>query len=119
MLPIVSEAIIESIREQCIRSDNDEEFNNYIEKTIEEMEEDGQQNLLEAIMSTSKIIADCAMDTMFSEEDKESEEDILAQATDDATEAQEAYMFIFSNCVSLAASVYQSLKQQAICDELE
>ena len=90
--PLVSKEVIESIREQNLRSNplTEENVGYYLTKGLKEIEEENP-HLYEAIVQTLSEIF---------EEFKISKE-------------------VACNTLNLAVCVYQSIKQQMICDELQ
>lgn len=92
--PVVSEELIESIKSQVMRAV--ELDNSYSEMVFKEMKEENP-NLYDAIFSTIKQV--------YTHAEMDPEHDTT--------------IFLINNTLNLCACLYQSIKQQYICNELE
>ena len=92
--PVVSETLIESIKSQVTRA---MEFDSSYSDTVFTDMKNENPNLHDAILSTIKQVY---MRAHMDPEDQNT-------------------VFLINNTINLCACIYQSLKQQFICDELE
>ena len=92
--PVVSEELICSIREQVARCKANNKM--YYEDIFNEMEEENKY-LHDAIISTTKM---------------------FYEAVDMDVNDPHTY-YIVNNMLNMCACVYQSIKQQMVCDELK
>jgi hypothetical protein len=125
MIPQVRGAVIDSIREQIERDSV-----GYFKKIVDEMKQnkpDGDGNLAvkKAIFKTADETTDSII-AKFEErlrngvsEDLGEEMDILDSDTMSSIALQDVRSDIYNALISIAVSVYQSIKQQMVINELE
>lgn len=91
-MPIVSSSIIESIREQTNRARNTP----YYQEIMDDIKMENP-NLYDAMEATLHYMAArCNLDI-----------------------SNDQHLLLITNIKNLCASIYQSIKQQMVCDELE
>lgn len=121
MIPKVTKELIQSICEQCNR-----EPENYVEKGLTEMEEEGQEAIANAILDTAQVCAEEIENKFYHDieggivnyikelkiDSEPTSEQVLALAVIDNKRV------IYENIVRICVCLYQSIKQQGIVDEL-